>query len=138
MKSGIWQVEVYNQIWQKIDTRTYSTDGLNGIDINIPGTSACHSIVLKKTETNNIDQLSGNMAPIRVYPNPSSSDFLISTIEPHNRIEVFDMVGRIISQLNSNMNVNETRIGAELGAGVNILETTFAKGSKEKIKVIKK
>ncbi len=45
---GIWQLQVYDQIWQPVSTTTLKADAKKGLNINITGSSECHSIVLTK------------------------------------------------------------------------------------------
>lgn len=45
---GTWQAQVYDQEWEPIDKMTMYADKNNGLDININGSTGCHSIILIK------------------------------------------------------------------------------------------
>jgi len=45
---GIWKLQVYDQVWQPANTVILKSDAKNGLNINITGSSGCHSIVLAK------------------------------------------------------------------------------------------
>lgn len=45
---GTWQLQVYDQVWKPINKMILKADAQNGLNINIKGSSACHTIILTK------------------------------------------------------------------------------------------
>lgn len=79
-----------------------------------------------------------NALQVNVSPNPSSSDFLVRVRDPQSTLAIYDILGRLVTSMDTKLNSFERRIGQELNPGVYLLVVCSKKGAKQQVKIVKK
>jgi hypothetical protein len=79
-----------------------------------------------------------NENAVVVMPNPSSAEFMIHTQDPMDRLELYDLLGKLTEQQPIRTGSTTSRIGSDLQPGIYLLVVKSTDGSKKAIKLVKR
>ena len=130
-------VEVGNtgttQTWFNVSIELNLTAGIQVLHFDFAGVITLHRVdILLTTGLNPV-----NKTVTRVFPNPSSDNFTIQTKDALASLDVFDMLGNIVSHSDPKENSFERKIGSNLHSGIYFLVVSSKNGLKQRIKLIK-
>jgi hypothetical protein len=95
---------------------------------DIPVTAGTYDIAFERTSgnytfTNTLSNSENSLANLKIYPNPTNSDWLFSHTEKIDSVQLIDINGRILQSVKANANVF-TLSGSELPSGVYFVKIT--------------
>jgi len=122
------------QAWYDVTKDIQLKSGIQTLRFNFSGLATIHRI--------DIDLYTGlydaSEMKVRVSPNPSSGDFLVQTSDNKANIIIYDMLGKVVAESESDKSTFERRIGSDLHPGIYLLVVTSTNGTKQRIRIIKK
>lgn len=95
IKTGAPEIEPPAQTYDEevARLRNWIQIRLNWLDANMPGTNQNCGLINAKKDAGQII--------FRIYPNPASSDLYIESDEPIDRIQLYDMTGKVVISVNT-------------------------------------
>ena len=123
-----------SQLWYDITTDAKLMPGIQLLHFDFNASVIVHRIDVSYLST--AIETAPEKALI-VTPNPSTTDFLVQTRNPTDRIIVYDMQGNIVDQQPIKESSFKRRVGSNLLPGVYLLVVTEQDGTKQTIKIIK-
>jgi hypothetical protein len=123
------------QTWYDVETDIPLTAGNQVLRFDFEGIVTIHKIEITFLPTS---VATATENAIVVMPNPSSSEFIVHTQNPTDRLELYDLLGQLTDQQPIRNGSTTSRIGSDLQPGIYLLVVKSSDGSKKAIKLVKR
>jgi hypothetical protein len=123
------------QSWYDVETDISLTAGNQVLRFEFEGLVTLHRIEFTFLATGIANEKENAVV---VMPNPSSSEFIVHTQDPTDRLELYDLLGQLTDMQPVRNGSTISRIGSELQPGIYLLVVKSSDGSKKAIKLVKR
>ncbi len=121
--------------WFDVKTDVALTAGDQVLRFDFEGIVTIHRIEIAFNPTS-VATLTENA--VVVMPNPSSSEFVIHTQNPTDRLELYDLLGQLTELQPIRNGSTTSRIGSDLQPGIYLMVVKSTDGTKKAIKLVKR